>query len=84
MQLLTGDGYKGWPEKAPFDAVIVTCAPEEVPQALIDQLKDGGRMILPIGTGVQRLVVLRKQEGKVHQEDDLMVRFVPMVHGKEK
>lgn len=82
VHVLTGDGYKGWPEHAPFDAIIVTCAPEKVPQALIDQLKEGGRMILPLGTGVQRLVILRKKGGKVRQEDDIMVRFVPMVHDK--
>lgn len=84
VHVLTGDGYKGWPDHAPFDAIIVTCAPEDVPQALVDQLQDGGRMILPIGVGVQRLVTLRKKEGKVRQEDDIMVRFVPMVHGQGK
>jgi len=82
VHVLTGDGYKGWSEHAPFDASVVTCAPEQVPQALVDQLRDGGRMILPVGSGVQRLVILRKKEGKVLQEDDIMVRFVPMVHGK--
>ena len=82
VKVLTGDGYKGWPEHAPFDAVIVTCAPEEVPQALVDQLRDGGRMIVPVGVGAQRLVILRKEQGKVRKTDDLMVRFVPMVKGK--
>jgi len=80
VNVLTGDGYKGWPEHSPFDAIIVTCAPEDMPQALVDQLKDGGRMILPLGgVGFQRLVILRKKDGKVVQEDDLPVRFVPMV-----
>ena len=80
VHVLTGDGYKGWPEHIPFDAIIVTCAPEDVPQALVDQLKDGGRMILPVGgIGYQRLVILRKNAGKIIQEDDLPVRFVPMV-----
>ena len=79
-----GDGYKGWPEHAPFDAVIVTCAPEEVPQALVDQLKEGGRMIVPVGSGNQRLIILRKQKGKVIRENDIGVRFVPMVRGKNK
>ena len=80
VHVLTGDGYKGWPEHSPFDAIIVTCAPEDMPQALVDQLKDGGRMILPVGgISYQRLVILRKKDGKVHQEDDLPVRFVPMV-----
>lgn len=79
VHVLTGDGYKGWPEHSPFDAIIVTCAPEDVPPALVNQLKEGGRMILPIGTGFQRLVILRKKAGKIVQEDDLPVRFVPMV-----
>ena len=80
VHVLTGDGYKGWPEHAPFDAIIATCAPEDVPPALVAQLKDGGRMILPVGgIGYQRLVVLRKKAGKIVQEDDLPVRFVPMV-----
>lgn len=75
-----GDGYQGWPEKAPFDAVIVTCAPEAVPQALTDQLKDGGRMIIPVGGGgaVQELVLLEKQGGQLHRQAVLPVRFVPM------
>ena len=82
VHVLTGDGYKGWPQHAPFDAVIVTCAPENVPQALVDQVKDSGRMILPVGARAQRLVILRKQAGKLKREDDIMVRFVPMVHGE--
>ncbi len=82
VKVLTGDGYKGWPEHAPFDAVIVTCAPEDMPKALVDQLKDGGRMILPLGERYsQRLVILRKEAGQVKIEEDLPVRFVPMVPG---
>jgi len=84
VKVLAGDGYKGWPEYSPFDVVIITCAPEQVPKTLVEQLKDGGRMILPLGTGFQRLVILRKKEGKIEQEFDLPVRFVPMVHGKDK
>ena len=84
VKVLTGDGYKGWPDYSPFDAIIVTCAPDKVPQALVDQLKDGGRMILPLGAGIQRLIILRKKEGRVEQEDDIGVRFVPMVRGKAK
>lgn len=79
IHILTGDGYKGWPEYSPFDAVIATCAPDEVPGALVDQLKDGGRLIAPIGRWSQRLVILRKQRGQVEKEEDLPVRFVPMV-----
>ena len=81
-----GDGYKGWPEDAPFDAVIVTCAPENIPQALINQLKEGGRMIIPVGTsgGVQELVKGVKDKGRFKTQDVLPVRFVPMVRGKDK
>jgi protein-L-isoaspartate(D-aspartate) O-methyltransferase len=79
VHVRAGDGYKGWPAAAPFDAVIVTCAPENVPQPLIDQLKDGGRMIIPVGsTWNQQLVLLRKHGGKLEQHAVLPVRFVPM------
>jgi protein-L-isoaspartate(D-aspartate) O-methyltransferase len=74
-----GDGYKGWPEAAPFDAVIVTCAPEHVPQPLVDQLKEGGRMIIPVGpAGNQELYLLSKRGDKVERRAVLPVRFVPM------
>ncbi len=74
-----GDGYRGWPEHAPFDAVIVTCAPGEVPEPLVEQLKDGGRMIIPAGeAGDQKLYLLEKRGGKVERSDVLDVRFVPM------
>jgi protein-L-isoaspartate(D-aspartate) O-methyltransferase len=78
-----GDGYQGWPEHAPFDAIIVTCAPDAVPPKLVEQLAEGGRMIVPVGEYGQRLVILRKREGRVERQDDLSVRFVPMVHGKD-
>ena len=83
IRLLEGDGYKGWPKHAPFDAIIVTCAPADVPQALVDQLREGGRMILPVGSFNQRLVILRKRKGRIVKENDLAVRFVPMVKGKK-
>jgi len=74
-----GDGYKGWPEAAPFDAIIVTCAPEKVPPPLIEQLKDGGRMIIPVGPAWdQELVLLRKQGDRLERHAVLPVRFVPM------
>jgi protein-L-isoaspartate(D-aspartate) O-methyltransferase len=78
-----GDGYKGWPEKAPFDAIIVTAAPPTIPQPLVDQLADGGRMVVPVGTGVQELILIEKKNGRVSKRDITSVRFVPMVHGKE-
>ena len=76
-----GDGYKGWPREAPFDAVMVTCAPEEIPQPLVDQLKEGGRMIIPVGRvyGVQKLIKCVKRGGQLNTEEVMMVRFVPMV-----
>lgn len=79
-----GDGYLGWPEAAPFDAVIVTCAPDQVPRALADQLKVGGRMIVPVGPqgGAQELYLLRKQAGRMETRAVLPVRFVPMVKGR--
>ncbi len=80
----TGNGYKGWPEAAPFEAIIVTCAPEEVPQALKEQLKDGGRMIIPVGPPWnQRLVLLRKHGKDLEQKAVLPVRFVPMTRGEK-
>lgn len=82
VKLKTGDGYKGWPEHAPFDAIIVTCAPDQIPKALVDQLKDGGRMILPVGIGIQQLIILEKTGDTFKQIPDMHVRFVPMVTGE--
>jgi len=74
-----GDGYQGWPEAAPFDAIIVTCAPDKVPQPLTEQLKDGGRLIIPLGEiGDQKLVLLHKRGQHLEQTAVLPVRFVPM------
>ena len=79
IQVRAGDGYKGWPEAAPFDVIIVTCAPEKVPPPLVEQLKDGGRMIIPVGPmGDQELVLLRKQGEQLEKHAVLPVRFVPM------
>uniref|UniRef100_UPI00321679BB protein-L-isoaspartate(D-aspartate) O-methyltransferase n=1 Tax=uncultured Draconibacterium sp. TaxID=1573823 RepID=UPI00321679BB len=75
-----GDGYIGWPDCAPFDAIIVTCSPTHVPQPLKDQLAEGGRMIIPVGKSpIQQLVLLKKRKGKVMEEKVLLVRFVPML-----
>jgi protein-L-isoaspartate(D-aspartate) O-methyltransferase len=75
-----GDGYRGWRDAAPFDAIIVTCAPDAVPEPLVHQLAEGGRMIIPVGPEgkAQQLVLLKKKHGKLHQQEILPVRFVPM------
>jgi len=79
VQVRAGDGYQGWPEAAPFDAIIVTCAPEKVPPPLLGQLKDGGRMIIPVGPiWNQQLVLLCKRGDKLERRAVLPVRFVPM------
>jgi protein-L-isoaspartate(D-aspartate) O-methyltransferase len=79
VRVRTGDGYAGWPEEAPFDGIIVTAAPPQVPPPLIAQLKPGGRLVVPEGTGDQTLVVyLKAADGRVRREAVLPVRFVPM------
>ena len=83
VKVKSGDGYLGWPEHAPFDAIIVTCAPTHVPRPLVEQLAEGGRMIIPVGTGYsQELVLLEKRKGKLIENDVLPVRFVPMLDEK--
>ncbi len=80
-----GDGYRGWPEQAPFDRVILTAAPPRIPQELIDQLKPGGRLVAPEGSSAvgQQLVVIGKSaDGKITRKAVLPVMFVPMVPGK--
>ena len=76
-----GNGYLGWQEEAPFDAIIVTAAPEEIPFKLLEQLKEGGKMIVPIGpvNSVQFLKLVIKKDGEFEEKDLLPVRFVPMV-----
>ena len=81
VRIRVGDGTLGWPEHAPYDAVIVTCAPERIPQALVDQLREGGRLAIPLGpeaSGPQELVVLRKTGAGLREETRMPVRFVPM------
>ena len=74
-----GDGYKGWPEQAPFDIIIVTAAPEQIPQPLIDQLAENGRLVIPVGppSAVQELILLEKKNGKIEKSHLTFVRFVP-------
>jgi protein-L-isoaspartate(D-aspartate) O-methyltransferase len=79
VRMKVGDGYKGWPENAPFDAITVTCAPDRVPRPLTDQLKEGGRMIIPVGDRfAQELYLLEKKNGQLKESAVLPVRFVPM------
>ncbi|MGE5338092.1 MAG: protein-L-isoaspartate(D-aspartate) O-methyltransferase [Gemmatimonadota bacterium] len=76
-----GDGYKGWPEAAPFDAIVVTAAPDHVPQPLIDQLRPGGRLVIPVGgqfAGQDLLVVEKSRDGRTLKRSALPVRFVPL------
>jgi protein-L-isoaspartate(D-aspartate) O-methyltransferase len=80
----TGDGYMGWPEHAPYDCIIVTAAPEEVPQPLLNQLKDGGRMVIPVGALSQDLVVIDKDKSGVTRRSTIPVRFVPMTGKAQK
>jgi protein-L-isoaspartate(D-aspartate) O-methyltransferase len=78
VHVRAGDGYKGWPEHAPFDSIIVTAAPDKVPEPLIAQLKEGGRMVIPVGeSGAQKLYVLEKSGGELKQHAVMPVQFVP-------
>jgi protein-L-isoaspartate(D-aspartate) O-methyltransferase len=76
-----GDGYNGWPQEAPFDAIMVTAAPDEIPERLVSQLKEGGRLVLPVGKpgGIQELIRGQKVAGRLKTETLMAVRFVPMV-----
>lgn len=79
VKVKVGDGYKGWEEYSPFDGVIVTCAPSHVPQPLIDQMTEGGKMVIPVDVAYgQDLILLIKKDGKVERESITPVRFVPM------
>ena len=80
VQVRSGDGYQGWPQMAPFDAIIVTCAASHVPPALFEQLKEGGRMVIPLGNTLtyQKLTLVTKEKGRPRQTKILDVRFVPM------
>jgi len=81
VHVRAGDGYAGWPEQAPFDAIVVTAAPDHVPPALVEQLAIGGRMLIPVGAGEQEMRVITKTATGVIQQTTLAVRFVPLVRG---
>ena len=78
IQVKAGDGYLGWPENGPFDAIIVTCAPDHIPKPLLEQLKEGGRMVVPVGIHSQELKKIVKRSGKIETIDVIPVIFVPM------
>ncbi len=81
----SGDGFHGWKEHAPYDKIIVTAAPEEIPQPLTEQLKEGGKMIIPVGEkyGYQYLILVEKKKGKVLKKNMLPVRFVPFTRDED-
>ncbi len=84
IHLRTGDGYVGWKEHAPFDAIIVDCAPDHIPQALLDQLAPGGRMVLPVSyaSNVQELILIEKTSaGEFKRKNLIPVQFVPLIRG---
>jgi protein-L-isoaspartate(D-aspartate) O-methyltransferase len=82
VSVIVGDGYKGLPEQAPFDRILLTAAPPEIPAALIEQLKPGGKLVAPVGTRYQELVVIDKlPDGRIRRRSSIPVMFVPMVPG---
>jgi protein-L-isoaspartate(D-aspartate) O-methyltransferase len=84
VQVRQGDGYRGWPEHAPFDAIVVTAAPPEVPEPLVEQLAVGGRLVIPVGRGAQDLMVISKDADGTRRERLFGVRFVPMTGEAEQ
>jgi protein-L-isoaspartate(D-aspartate) O-methyltransferase len=87
VQVRIGNGYEGWPEAAPFDRIIVTCAPEKIPQALLDQLAPGGRMVIPVGGQYETqymVEVTKDKKGRISKKEHYPVRFVPMTGKSEK
>jgi protein-L-isoaspartate(D-aspartate) O-methyltransferase len=78
VTVLTGDGFRGWPEQAPYDAIIVTCAAKQIPEPLKEQLRDGGRMVIPVGDDYQELTVVTRNGDTYAEETVIPVRFVPM------
>ncbi len=86
IEVKIGDGYHGWPEKGPFDAIVVTAGAESIPQPLIDQLAEGGRMIIPVGPhrGIRQLVRMDKKDGKIRKKELMAVRFVPFTRDEDQ
>ena len=78
VHLRIGSGYEGWPDAAPFDRILLTASPPELPAVLIDQLRDPGRLVAPVGTDWQRIVIVDKVDGRIRQRESIPVRFVPM------
>lgn len=86
IRVKIGDGYKGWPQAAPFDAIIVTCAPDDIPSPLLKQLRPGGKMIIPVGNqweGQELILVEKDEKGRVTKRSVMPVRFVPLVREKD-
>jgi len=84
VHVLVGDGYAGWPTAAPFAGIIGTAAPERTPQTFLDQLADGGHLVIPIGSFYQQLKVYTRKDGEVSERDVIPVRFVPMIGEAER
>ncbi|HSF15981.1 MAG TPA: protein-L-isoaspartate(D-aspartate) O-methyltransferase [Vicinamibacteria bacterium] len=84
VTVITGDGYRGHPDEAPFDGIIVTAAPEEIPQPLLEQLRVGGRLVIPVGSAIQELEVIERTENEYEARAVFPVRFVPMTGEAEK
>ena len=82
IKVKLGDGFLGWPEFSPFDGIIVTCAPDKIPPPLLEQLAEGGRLVIPVGALRQELKLVRKVKGRIQEEDIIPVRFVPMLREK--
>ncbi len=84
VEVRHGDGYRGWPERAPFDAIVVTAAPDHVPQPLVEQLAVGGRLVIPVGRWAQDLLLVTRDAEGVHEKRLIGVRFVPMTGEAER